>query len=142
LQSQVLNAIRSRDISHLLKLGANAVQAASQILRLQRTSVRCSLPSFSEVELQGIAILRLNGIGIDFSEDVIDETTTDLLNQFALGNDPAGLMKCDNPFIKEIACLRGIEDIRRHETMLDTAFDRDEQLIFDVINQLHQSSYF
>jgi hypothetical protein len=142
LQSKVLNAIQSRDVSPLLKLGANAVQAAAQILRIQSSPVKCFLTSLGEVELQGIAILRLNGLSIDFKQDVIGETTNDLLNQFALGNNPGELMKSDDPFIKEIACLRGIEKPLRHELMLDTAFDRDEQLIFDIINQLHQSSYF
>ena len=142
LQSKILNAIQSRDVSPLLKLGANAVQAAAQILRIQSSPVKCFLTSFGEVELQGIAILRLNGISIDIKENVIGETTTDLLNQFALGNNPAELMKSDDPFIKEIACLRGTEKPLRHELMSNTAFDRDEQLIFDIINQLHQSSYF
>jgi len=142
LQSKVLNAIQSRDVSPLLRLGANAVQSAAQILRIQSNPVKCFLTSFGEVELQGLAILRLNGINIDFTDDVISETTTDLINQFALGYNPAELMKSDDPFIKEIACLRGTEKPLRHKFMLDTAFDRDEQLIFDVINQLHESSYF
>jgi hypothetical protein len=142
LQSRVLNAIQSRNVSSLLILGSNAVQAAAQILRIKNSPVTCSLPSFGEVELQGIAILRLNGIRIDFTEDVVRETIMDLLNQFALGNNSAELMKSDNPFIKEISCLRGVEDPLRHRELLDTAFDRDEQLIFDIINQLHDSSYF
>jgi hypothetical protein len=142
LHSRALGTIQSRDVTHLLELGTNAVQAAAQILRINNSSVKCSLSSFREVELQGIAILRLNGINIDFTEYEISETTKDPLNQFALGINPIELMKSDDPFIREISCLRGIEEPLRHEWLLNTAFDRDEQLIFDIINQLHQSSYF
>ena len=51
-------------------------------------------------------------------------------------------MKSKDLFIKEIACLRGVENTLRHQVLLDTAFDRDEHVVFDVINQLHDSSYF
>jgi hypothetical protein len=142
LQSSVLNTVQSRNVSSLLKLGTNAVQAAAQILRIQKSPVTCSLPSFTEVELQGLAILRLNGIEINFTEDVFEKTISDVLNQFALGNNRLELMRSGDLFIKEISCLRGIDESFRHELLLDTAFDRDEKLIFDVISQLHQSSYF
>lgn len=142
LRSRVMSVIQSRDVSSLLGFGANAVQAAAQVLRIQNNPVQCSLNSFEDVELQGLAILRLNGIEIDFTNDVISKTIGDSLNQFALGHNPLELMKSDDLFIKEIACLRGIENPLRHKSMLDTAFDRDEQLIFDIINRLHDSNYF
>ena len=142
LQSKVLDAILSRDVSSLLSLGSNAVQAAAQVLRMKDSPVTCSLATLGEVEFQGIAILRLNGINVDFSENIEEEIAVDLLNQFALGHNPAELMQSDNLFIKEISSLRGTENTLRHRVMLDTAFDRDERLAFDIINQLHPSSYF
>ena len=143
LWSKVMGAIHSRDVSGLLKFGTNAVQAAAQILCIQNDSVKCSLTSFGDVELQGLAILRLNGIKIDFRDNLIDnKTTDDPLNQFALGHNPLELMKSKDPFIKEIACLRGVENPLRHKSMLYTAFDRDDELFLDIINQLRESSYF
>lgn len=143
LQQEVMTAIQSRDISSLLKFGSNAVQAASQVLRIKGKSVKCSLNTFSDVELQGLAILRLNGIQVDFIDDgFYSKTINDPLNQFALCFDMLRLMKSNDPFIKEIACLRGAERLSSHASILDTAFDRDEHLIFDIINQLHDSSYF
>lgn len=142
IQSQVMNAIESRDISSLLKFGTNATQAAAQILRIQDDAVKCSLNTFDDIDLQGLAMLRINGIEIDFTDNVVDQTTADQLNQFALGTNPAELMKSNDPFMKEIACLCGIENPSRHKSLLNTAFDRDENLMFDIINQLHESSYF
>jgi hypothetical protein len=109
---------------------------------MKDSPVTCSLATLGEVEFQGIAILRLNGINVDFSENIEEEIAVDLLNQFALGHNPAELMQSDNLFIKEISSLRGTENTLRHRVMLDTAFDRDERLAFDIINQLHPSSYF
>jgi hypothetical protein len=54
----------------------------------------------------------------------------------------AELMKDDDLFIKEIACLRGTEKLSKHQYFLDNAFDKDEHLTFDMIDQLHPSSYF
>jgi hypothetical protein len=143
LQAEVMKAIQSKDISSLLKFGANAVQAAAQILRIRDEAVNCTLDTFNEVDLQGLAILRLNGVKVDFlGEDVLGKTINDPLNQFALGYNLAKLMKSDDPFIKEIACLCGAEGLVSHKVILDTAFDRDEHLIFDIINQLNESSYF
>ncbi len=142
LHSEIMKAVQSRDVSSLLNLGANAVQAAAQVLRIQNDSVLCSLSSLGEIELQGLAILRLNGIEVNFIDDTVNsKTILDPLNQFALGYNPLELMKSDDLFVREIACLRGIEEPLRHTTFLDTAFDRDEQLILDIINRLRDSSY-
>ena len=143
LRARVMGTVQSRDVSFLFTLGVNAVQAAAQVLRIHNDPVRCSLDSFGEVELQGLAILRLNGIKIDFlGEKMSERIVADPLNQFALGHRPLELMKSDDFFVRELACLRGIDNPLRHKAILDTAFDRDEQLILDVINRLRDSSYF
>jgi Reverse transcriptase (RNA-dependent DNA polymerase) len=143
LQSSVMSAIYSQDVSSLIKLGANAAQAAAQVLRIQDSTVKCSANLFEEVELQSLAVLRLNGIEVEFSGNLdCDVLNNDPLNQFASGKDQLDLMKSNDLFVKEIACLRGIERPLRHKCFLDTAFDRDEQLSFDIIDQLQVSSYF
>ncbi|WP_204104076.1 MULTISPECIES: RNA-directed DNA polymerase [Spirulina sp. CCY15215] len=142
LESRVMRTLYSQDISSLIKLGANAVQAAAQILRIQGNPVTCSLDSFGEVELQGLAILRLNGIEIKFSDNRDNHTKLDPLNQFALDINSAELMRSNDLFIKEIACIRGVDKRLKHTDILDSAFDRDEPLSFDIIDQLQASSYF
>jgi hypothetical protein len=143
LHAKVMDAIHSQDVSSLIKLGNNAVQAAAQILRTQVREVTCSFYPSSEVELQGLAILRLNGINVKFLESLGNQPViNDPVNQFALGTNPAALMKSSDLFIKEIACLRGVTETSRHKYFLDSAFDRDEHLSFDIIEQLQSSSYF
>jgi hypothetical protein len=51
------------------------------------------------------------------------------------------LMKSVDGFVSEIASLHGFEEVSRHTNILNTAFDPDEQMVFDAINQLHSSSY-
>ena len=101
LHAKVMDAIHSQDVSSLIKLGNNAVQAAAQILRTQVREVTCSFYPSSEVELQGLAILRLNGINVRFLESLGDQPVIyDPVNQFALGTNPAALMKSSDLFIK------------------------------------------
>ena len=143
LQSSVMKAIYSQDVSSLIKLGANAAQAVAQVLRIQNNNVECSHNLFGKVELQSLAVLRLNGIEIKFPENLdCNALSDDPLNQFASGRNPLDLMKSHDLFIKEIACLRGTERPLRHKDFLNSAFDRDEQLSFDIIDQLQVSSYF
>jgi hypothetical protein len=142
LESSVMIATQSRDVTSLLKFGANAVQAAAQIFRGQSDPVTCLLDSLGDVELQGLAVLKLNGVDVQFPENLASKVSGDQLVQFATGDNPAMLMRSSNLFLKELACLRGVENPLRHQVLLDTAFDRDEQLVFDVINHLRDSSYF
>ncbi len=142
LRSTIMTAIQNRDVSDVLKLGTNAVQSAAQILRISDEPVNYSLSSYGRAELQGLAILRLNGIKLNCTDLEKYNINDDLLNQFASGIDPLILMESEDSFVKEIACLRGVENTLRHESILDTAFDRDENLTFDVINQLHDSNYY
>jgi retron-type reverse transcriptase len=129
--SKVMSTAESRDVSDLLSLGSNAVQSAAQILRLQNTSVKCSLEKFGDVESQGIAILQLNGIEIHCQKSM---ELISPLNSFASEENMKKLMKSDDLFIKELACLHGVDESKRHLSLLNSAFDRDEDLAFDIIN--------
>jgi hypothetical protein len=66
----------------------------------------------------------------------------DELNRFALWDKGRELMKSQDPFIRELACLHGVGNGRRHASVFDLAFDPDEQLAFDAIAQMQPSSYF
>jgi hypothetical protein len=129
--SKVMSTAESRDVSDLLSLGSNAVQSAAQILRLQNTPVNCSLEKFGEVESQGMAILQLNGIETHCQKSM---DLTSPLNSFSSEENMKNLMKSDDLFIKELACLHGVDESKRHLSLLNSAFDRDEDLAFDIIN--------
>ena len=133
--AEIMEAVARRDVSRLLPLGGNLVQSAAQALRQSDEAVECSLPSWDAASRQGLAILRANGIEADGPVD-------DELNRFALWRENGGdLMESEDPFIKELACLHGTTSLPRHSTIFETAFDRSEELAFDVINQLRDSDY-
>lgn len=140
LLAVVLESVATRDVSKLLPLGSNAVQSAAQVLRLSATPVRYSLEALGEAELQGVAILQMNGVKL--SEDSHPNPNGNELNRFANSDAPIfDLIREAGPFVQEMACLHGADGPVRHSNTLDTAFDRDEQLAFDVLNQLSQSGY-
>jgi hypothetical protein len=140
LIAEVFKTIATEDASELLQFGINAVQAASQVLRLTNRPISCQPLVWEIAEIQGLAILRLNGVKVDTGSGT--NVPNDELNRFALWHQGDELMKSEEPFIRELACLHGIGDGCRHVSVLDSAFDRDEQLAFDAITQLEASSYF
>jgi hypothetical protein len=135
---RVFGAVFRRDVASLLSAGTNAVQSAAQVLRLTPESVRCQPESWTEAECQGLAILRMNGIHLEFGNNPV--IPNDELNRLAAWDESApALMGSADPFIRELACLHGADYPRRFDVMLDSAFDSDESLAFDAINQLDQS---
>jgi hypothetical protein len=134
--AEVMRSVATRDITRLLPLGSNAAQSAAQILSLSRDSVSCHIENWTPVCLQGLAILRMNGVQVNGPSD-------DNLNQFAdWSTDSQKLMGPEiDPSIRELACLHGVAEIGRHSEILNTVFDWDETLAFDVINQFAESDY-
>lgn len=123
---EIFHAVGTRDISHLLKVGCNAAQSAAQLLKLTPGAITCKVQSWGSAERQGLAILRANGISVAGPAD-------DDLNRFALWNDHGHkLMKSDDLFVQELACLHGIFEDPRHPRILETALDRGEELAFDA----------
>jgi hypothetical protein len=80
--------------------------------------------------------------GVKLAQDSLPIPNGNELNRFATSDAPMlDLIREASPFIQEMACLHGADGPVRHSNTLDTAFDRDEQLAFDVLNQLSQSGY-
>lgn len=124
--AEILNAVGTRNITQILRLGSNAAQSVAQPLKLTSAPVHCQIESWNSAERQGLAILRANGISVAGPVD-------DELNRFALWNERGHeLMKSDELFIKEMACLHGISNQPRHPEMLDTALNHGEELAFDA----------
>jgi hypothetical protein len=140
--AMIMKSVYSRDISELVKYGADAAQCVAQILGIQPCRVTCHLKDFSEAELQSLAIFRFHEVDVELDQSTDAKTKEDLLNQFALYMNTDKLMLSDNLFIQELACLRGLENPITHKKMLNTAFDRNEELSFSIIDQLNGSSYF
>lgn len=134
----ILKSIGSRDATELISLGTNTVQPAAQVLRLQDAPIKLQGHPNTEAEKQGLAIFNLNGIKVD--TESTGESRHEL-REFAEWNERIPKWNDINaPFIRELTCLHGSNRDRQHSTILDSAFDIDEQLSFDAIEQLQQSS--
>lgn len=136
-QSAVAQTIVSGDVSEVIEYGVNAAQAAAQPLRMQ--SKPCVIGDQRRLigTEQSLAVLRLNGLTLEL--DHPNETRSELLTFASAGVDRA-LMRSSDPFIRELACLHGRFGQPRHVQILDTAFDRAEEIALDAIEQDHGSS--
>lgn len=140
LLGEIFDAVANRDVSNLIKFGINAVQSAAQVLRLSEVKVICAPVIWGETELQGLAILKLNGVPLDI-RGLQKNTDSDLLRFADNPGNELTLIKSQDAFIAELSSLHGCDEATRHSIILNTAFDPDEQMAFDAINQLHPSSY-
>lgn len=134
--AKVMEAVASGNIDKLLPLGTNAAQAAAQPLKAADKRVTTNLRDHNEAMEQALAIFHLNGVPIDAEASVRDKSE---LTRFARsGADPI-LMKSNDPFIRELACLHGLAEEPLHPEFLDKVFDEDEELAWDAIDQLQLS---
>jgi hypothetical protein len=133
--SEIMAAVSSRNIDDLLFLGSNAAQAAAQPLRAGNQTVFSSSPDLGETERQGIAVFLLNGVSVQRHEP---EDEPELIRLARIGSD-WGLMRSNDPFTRELACLHGLTSQPRHSDTLESAFDEDEPLVLDAIDQMRQS---
>ena len=134
VQGRVIEAITTRQIDNLLPMGFNVAQAAAQPLVAIGGSVRLVSKSLSEAEMQALAVLYLNGVEISRAEG--SSSTDSELIRFAKQGSDLQLMKNSDPFLREMACLHGLAKSPRHHQMLYTAFDEDEDIAVDAIDQL------
>jgi hypothetical protein len=135
LLAKTMEAVATRDLSHIVNMGVNATHAAAQLLRVEKdivVNIRDSRNS--NVLNQSLAVLELNGIVHEFSSEDTE------LRSLAKAENIAELMTSANGFIRDISCLHGILPTR-HQVTLDSSFDRDEDLALDVLNQLQNSSH-
>jgi hypothetical protein len=138
LITSTMKAVATRDVTEVAKMGANSTQAAAQLLRVldKDVTIETSKLKVEHKTLieQSLAILSFNDINYSF-----DGESSELL-QLAKTQNMRDLMSSDDSFIKEMACLHGVTD-SLNTKLMNTAFDRDEELALDIINQLQQSSH-
>jgi hypothetical protein len=136
LHGRVMQAVATANVDELLPLGANAAQAAAQALAANGDVALVTPRKFSLAESQGLAILIMNGVQIVTNGVPLDDDT-ELMRLAQKGSDP-GLMKSKDEFLRELACLHGLSKAPRHESMFQTAFDQDDDLVMDAIDQLQE----
>jgi hypothetical protein len=133
----VMNAVANGNIDQLLSFGTNAAQAAAQPMKAANKQATTTLLKLSEAEEQALAVFFLNGVTVKRNEKT-PKLSLELMT-FATSGADSGLMKSNQSFMREIACLHGIGQ-PRHADILETVFDEDELLAMDAIEQLQQST--
>lgn len=134
LMSKIMKAVATRDVTDIVRFGENATQSAAQLLRIEDSPVVCNISNESDAVSQSISILCLNGIFMEGGKNSGE------FYDFAKGENISSLMKSSDGFVREIASLHGVSHVR-HGSVLDAVFDSDEELVFDVLSQVHNSSH-
>lgn len=133
----VMNAVVTGNVDEVLSAGTNAAQAAAQPLRAMGATGYTTHRELDSVESQSLAVFLCNGVHVTQPGDA--HLVENGLMKIAQTGSSISLMKEAEPFIREIACLHGITDEPRHSQILESTFDKDEELSLDAIEQLQQS---
>lgn len=135
----MIRAVVTRDVTEVISMGCNVTQSAAQLLRVSDLPVTISefklKDDNSDVIEQSLAVLSLNGISYTFSKSLSD------LRCFSTATNMQELMSSENSFIQEVACLHGISE-PRHSEMLNSAFDNDEPIVYDILYLLDESGHY
>ena len=135
--AEVMKAVSTGIIDDIIPLGINAAQATAQPLKAAKKSCILTSQNLKESDLHALSIFFLNGVTVTHS--IPSDKYSDIL-QFALNGSDIDLMRqTQNPVLRELACLHGIGQ-PRHADCLETAFDIDEELTMDALEQPWQSS--
>lgn len=135
--AEVMKTVATANIDGIISFGTNAAQAAAQPIKAGGRSVSLNMSKMSPVQEQSLAVFLLNGVVV--KKDCLTLQTNSKLLHFAKKGVDIELMKCSDPFLQELACLHGLSNKPYHPEILDTVFDKDEELAIDAIDQLQQS---
>lgn len=130
----LIESILSGNIDTVLDLGADVAQATAQIFKATNKEAYFENKSNSDVHSHGISIFLLNGVIINSFE----EPDSELQKLASVGVD-LKLMNSENFFIREVACLHGIQDEPLHSKTLESIFDEDEEFVFDALDSFYTS---
>jgi hypothetical protein len=130
----LIESIISGNIDTVLDLGADVAQAAAQIFKATNKEAYFENKNTSDVKSHGIAIFLFNGVKIKSFQEPDSE-----LQRLASKGVDLGLMNSKNSFVREIACLHGIQKEPIHSKTLESIFDEDEDFVFDALDSFYLS---
>lgn len=126
--AEIMKAVITGECSNIVAMGSNVSQAVAQIFRPSLKTAKFSQVVRGEKETQGLAVFILNGVPVEAQVANADHP----LLRFARGPVDKELMNSPRGLLQELACLHGL-GVARHPTTLRTAFDIDENMIFDAL---------
>lgn len=136
MQSTIAKCVATGELSDVIRFGTNAAQAAAQAMHLSGHERSLSANPISKTEWDSLAMFGLNGLALD--SNLMDPERNSLFRFASRGVD-AELMRTKDGFMQELSCLHGLFAKPRHADILATAFDTDETIAFDAIEQSHHS---
>jgi hypothetical protein len=138
LITSTMSALISKDLTETIGMGVNATQAAVQLLKTTTNEIYFDsekLKLFNEDLVgQSLAVLSLNNIKFP-TINIYSE-----LQELAAGPVEIKLMNSQVGFVNELACLHGLGE-SLNKDLMNSVFDRDEDLALDIINLIQQSSH-
>lgn len=132
------DAISSRNVTQLLKYGPTAAQSAAQPLRAGGETISCGEVDWTTDEVvQAYAVFRLNGLEIEG----VPVAPLHPLVRFSDWNDGSfSLYHERDGYFREIGCIHGMDDFDANRWAVETAFDRDDGMVFDMQEIMQASS--
>lgn len=131
-QGSILMGIAIGDATEAIRSGTNATQALAQALHAEGRSASIQGPIRTDVEVQGLAVMALNGVATSGAGN--DDWCRNEFVRIARDGVEPDLMRSPDPFVREFASLHGL-GAPRHAHVLDTAFDEAEDSVFDTVSQ-------
>lgn len=130
MAASAYDAVLSRDVSQLLRLGATAAQSASQALLADGKIVSYKSVDWSKREvIQAWAIFQLNGLEID-SQSAPPPAPELLFSKWT--EQSFELYRSNDLYFRELSCIHGTDNPLANQWAIETAFDRDDDLVFDM----------
>lgn len=138
MAAAVYDAITTRNVTQLLKYGPTAAQSAAQPLRAGGETISCGEVDWTKEEVvQAYAVFRLNGLRIDG----VPVAPLHPLVRFSDWNDGSfSLYHERDGYFREIGCIHGMDDPDANQWAVETAFDRDDGMVFDMQEIMQASS--
>ena len=108
-------------------------------MRMSSYGQSLSANPHGRTEWDSLAMFGLNGLAL--ADNLFDSERSSLFRFASQGVDTE-MMKSKDAFMQELSCLHGISATPRHAGILATAFDTDETIAFDAVEQSqHSFSY-
>lgn len=139
MQSTVAKSVATGDLSDVIRFGTNAAQAAAQTMQMSSYGKPLAANPNTRPEWDSLAMFGLNGLTLE--TNLLDPEQNSLFHFASKGVD-AEMMRTSDRFIQELACLHGLSTKPRHSEILAKAFDTEENISFDAVEQSqHSFSY-
>ena len=137
LYEVVFSCLASRDVTRLLEYGPAAAHSASQALLVSDRPVVCSVSTWTDAHRQALAVLIATGVKV---ESAAAPSPLDVERFSDWDTHGLSLLEQPDTYFGQLACLHGQDVGCRHEHLLRTAFDADEDTLVDIEDVLTEYS--